>query len=128
MTAVETAIALPVFLLLVLGMIGGFGLLEAYRAIDYGLEKALRFAAVHGGSGQAAVQAVFASAAGTILSDVGVNANATVTPANFQLGNTVQIQVTYVWNSPVGTTSPFMGTFFPQQTIVITDSMLCVAP
>jgi Flp pilus assembly protein TadG len=127
-TAVETAIALPVFLILVMGTIAAFGLLEANRAIDFGLERALRYAAVHGGSGIAGVQAVFASSAGAILSDVGVNATVQVTPTNFTNGNTVSITVTYVWNSPVGTTSPWIGSWFPQQTLSMTSQMLCVAP
>jgi Flp pilus assembly protein TadG len=133
-TAVETAMAIPIFLLLVIGSIGGFGILLAYRAIDYGMERGLRYAAVHGGSGITGVKAVFASAAGTILADVGANATVTVTSndpttsSNFVSGDTVTMTVSYVWNSPVGTSSPLGGTFFPQRTMTMTSSMLCVAP
>jgi Flp pilus assembly protein TadG len=133
-TAVETAMAMPVFLLLVLGSVAGVWLLMSYRAIDFGMERALRYAAVHGGSGTAGVQAVFTSAAGAILSDVGASATVNVTSndptnsSNFVAGDTVTISVSYVWNSPVGTTSPFIGTFFPQRTLSVSSQMLCVAP
>lgn len=125
---------LPVFMLLVLGTVAGFGLLMAYRAIDFGMERALRYAAVHGGSGIAGVQSVFTTSAATILSDVGASATVNVTSndpttsSNFVAGDKVTISVTYVWNSPVGTTSPLIGTFFPQQTLSVSSQIYCVAP
>jgi hypothetical protein len=84
--------------------------------MDFGVERALRYAVVHGGGGTAPVSAAYFAAAAKLMSDVGTSSAAStvsVTPASFSAGSVVTVTATFTWN-PVAnyslTTTPLFGT------------------
>lgn len=121
-TALEFALTFPVALLFILGTVAAYGLISARRAMDVGLEKALRYAVVHSGSSQGTVNGIFSSAASPIWGDV-----AGVTPtynlASWAVGDTLTITVTYNW-APIAANNPaYQSTIFNSATLTGTASM-----
>ncbi len=115
-TALEFALVCPVFIALIFGIIVFADLFQCRRAMDFGVERALRYAVVHGGSGTAPVSNVYFAAAGAVMSDVGTSSSAStvsVTPANFSAGTVVTVTATYTWNPVTNyslTSTPLFGT------------------
>lgn len=102
-TALEFALVFPLFITFIFCLFAAYSLISARRAMDYGIEKALRYASVHGGGGSAgttAVTSAFSTAASILSSDVGANATVSVSPATFVAASTVTVSVTYNWLAP----------------------------
>ncbi len=129
-TSLEVALVFPTFLLFIFGMFAVYTLISARRAMDYGVEKALRYAVVHGGGGtggNTAVGTAFANAASVVWPAVGANAVVTVTPAaGFKAGDTVVIAVSYAWSAPATTKSNAGVTLFQPVTLNASASMRVV--
>lgn len=101
--ALEFALVFPVLVLFIFGCLSAVDLIQARRAMDYGVEKALRYAVVHGGGGTAGPTSAYFKAAGIIHSGVGTSGTSSsvqVTPTGFAAGQTVTVTATYTWNPP----------------------------
>lgn len=101
--ALEFALTFPLFIAFIFCLFAAYSLISARRAMDYGIEKALRYASVHGGGGTGgttAVKTVFGKAASIVSADVGANSTVSVSPATFVSTNTVTVTVTYNWLAP----------------------------
>lgn len=122
-TALEFAFVFPAFILLIVGMFAMYTLMTARRAMDYGIEKALRYAAVNGGSGTSGVTAAYNTAAEVIWRDAGVNSSVSVTPTNFKAGDTVTVSVTYPWVAPAGLKASPSTSLFDPVTLSATGAM-----
>ena len=102
-TAIEFALTFPLFITFIFCLFAAYSLITARRAMDFGIERALRYASVHGGggaTGTTAVKTAFTNAASIVSSDVGANSTVTVSPATFVSTNTVTVSVTYNWLAP----------------------------
>jgi len=101
-TALETTVMLPLIISVMVALVGVYQVLSSRRAVEYGLEAALRFVAVRSATAtQVSIAAAYAAAASALSSDVGTNSSVNVTPASgFQPGQIVQIAVTYQWTPP----------------------------
>ena len=125
--ALEMALVLPLMLLFVFGLFAVYSLLSARRAMDYGIEKALRYAATNSSGGAAAVSTAFKTAASIVWSDVGANATVTVTPTpTFKASDTVQVAVTYAWSPLTSVIAANGASLFPAMTLSATASMRVV--
>ncbi len=127
-TALEFALVCPVFIMFVFSFIVFGDLIQCHRAMDYGVERALRYAVVHGGGGTASVSNAYFNAANQIMAGVGTSGPAStvaVTPSNFSAGTLVTVTATYTWN-PVAnyslTTTPLFGSL----TLTATGAMTVV--
>ena len=98
--ALEFALAFPAILLLVFGIYAAYSLVSTWRAMDVGLQRALRYAAVNGGGGQANVAAAYRTAARVVWTAAGNGSTVTVTPATFTAGQDVTIAASYAWGAP----------------------------
>ena len=127
-TALEFAIVFPVFLLFVFGLFAGYSLISCRRAMDYGIEKALRYAIVHGGGGASGVSGAYAAAATVIWPDVGASSVVSVTPSSFKSGDTVVVSVTYGWAPPAGLTGSVNNGLFNAVTLSASGSMRVMSP
>ena len=115
-TALEFALVAPALLLFVFGMFNIYGLTRAKRAMDFGVERALRYAAIHSGSSTAAVVTAYCNAATIISADVGgatkcTATNVTVTPATITAGTVTTVTATYSWAPPAGYAAGFTPQF-----------------
>lgn len=108
-TALETAIVLPVVLMVILALMTSYSLLSSLRAVEFGLEGALRFAAVSSTTATpTSIAAAFKTAASRLSADVGAASTVVVTSTlGYQPGRPVQVAVTYRWTAPGG------GVIFP---------------
>lgn len=122
-TALEFALCFPAILLFVFSMFAVYSLVSCWRAIDVGIEKALRYAAVHGGDGVTPVTNAFNTAAGTIWPTVGTASTVTVTPASYKAGDVVQVSVSYVWAAPARLQGSLANTLFNGVTLAAAGSM-----
>jgi Flp pilus assembly protein TadG len=127
-TALEFALVFPVFLLFIFGLFAGYSLISCRRAMDYGIEKALRYATVHGGGGTAGVSSAYAAAAAVIWPDVGANSSVSVTPSTFKAGDTVSVSVTYNWAAPAGLKAPENTVLFAAVMLSASGSMRVTSP
>lgn len=114
--ALEFALVVPALLLFVFGMFNLYGLSRAKRAMDFGIERALRYAAIHAGGNTAAVVTAYCNAAIIISADVGgatqcTAANVTVTPSTITAGQPVTVTATYTWAPPAGYAAGFTPQF-----------------
>lgn len=105
-TALEFALVSPALILFMLGLTAAYSLIGCRRAMDYGVDSALRYAAVRGGSSTAGVVSAYRTAATVLWTDVGSNSAVTVTGTpSFAAGNTVTVTATYNWTFPGGVSS-----------------------
>ncbi len=118
----------PVFLLFIFGFICIQNLVEVRRAMDFGIEKALRYAVVNGGGTTTAISDAYFAAAGKISGAVGTsNAHSTIAvSAAPATGSTLTLTATYVWTPPVNfslTATPvFSGmTFTSTSTVLVVN-------
>ena len=95
-TALEFAIVFPVFILFFYGMLACYSLIISWRAMDLGLQRAMRYAAISSGATVANVKAAFVAGANIVSADVGANAVVTVSAAPVT-GGTVKVSATYAW-------------------------------
>ncbi len=101
LAALEFASVVPMLLITVMGILALNDLVASRRALDFGIERALRYAAVQSsGATVSTVKAAFQTAAGSISNSVSTTSTVTVTPATFKPGDTVQVSVTYSWVTP----------------------------
>lgn len=100
--ALETAVTLPVVVFVMVAMVGVYQVFSSRRAVEYGLEQALRHVAVNSGSATpSSITAAYTSAAKALSPDVGAASKVAVTPASgYAPGQTVQVAVTYQWVPP----------------------------
>lgn len=115
-TALEFALVVPALLLFVFGMFNLYGLTRAKRAMDFGIERALRYAAIHGGGSAASVITAYCNAAIIISGDVGgatncTSTNVTVTPSTITAGVVTTVTATYTWAPPAGYAAGFTPQF-----------------
>ncbi len=115
--ALEFALVFPAVLLFLVGMIAVYTLIASKRAMDYGIEKGLRYAITHGGSGTAPVVNAYNVAAGVVWRTVGASSSVTVTPAAYKAGDTVTISVTFAWAPPAGLLAPYNNSVFAPVTL-----------
>ncbi len=99
-TALEFALCFPAVLLFMFSLFAVYSLISTWRAMDVGIERALRYAAVRGGTSTSNVTTAFSDAASVIWRDVGACNCATVSPSNFAAGGDVTVSVTYTWAAP----------------------------
>ena len=112
-TALEFGLCFPAVLLGVFGLFALYSLIVCKRAMEYGVEKALRYAAVNSAvSTQAVVTTQYNTAAGALWKDVGLHSTVTVTPATFKRGDTVSVSVTYAWVAPIVLKGSVSSTLF----------------
>ena len=105
-TALEFALVSPALILFMLGLTAAYSLISCRRAMDYGVDTALRYAAVRGGSSTAGVVSAYRTAATVLWRDVGTNSSVTVTGTpSFAAGNNVTVTATYNWSFPGGISS-----------------------
>ncbi len=95
-TALEFAIVFPVFILFFYGMLACYSLIVSWRAMDLGLQRAMRSTAVSRSVSTADVKAAFKAGADIVSPDVGTNATVSLT-GTVATGNTVKISATYAW-------------------------------
>jgi Flp pilus assembly protein TadG len=127
-TALELALVFPVFLLILFGILTTFDLIMSRRAMDYGLEKALRYAAVHSTAGAAAVKSTLCNSASVVMGAVGsgtCTTNVTLTPATPTVNSTLQISYSYTW-TPTADYSPTSTPTFSAITMTATGSVYVV--
>ncbi|MGH7154114.1 MAG: hypothetical protein ACREF3_09295, partial [Acetobacteraceae bacterium] len=93
----EFAAAIPIVLMLVCASVDGYRLLAAQRALDLGVESALRYAAMNNGAATAdSIAEVVTSNAALLLGSAGRRVLVTVTcSAGFAPGSTVRISASY---------------------------------
>ncbi len=128
-TALEFALVCPAFIMFIFGFIVVADLIQCRRAMDFGVERALRYAAVHSTAGATGVQNAYYKAAFEIMSDVGTSSasstvQATASPS-FGVGNVVTVTATYTWNPLVNysfAATPMFGTM----TMTATGSITAV--
>ena len=113
-------------LLAVFTLFALYSLVVCKRAMDYGVEKSLRYAAVHGGTGAAGVITAYNTAAGNIWGSVGTGSTVTVTPAAFKAGDTVQVTATYYWAAPAVLKNMLASLIFIPVTLSVGGSMTVV--
>lgn len=111
--ALEFALTFPVVLLAVFGLFAAYSLIMTKRAMDVGVEKALRFAIVNAGGGTSGVTGTYANWARPISAGVGSGSVVTVTPAAFTVGAKVTVTATYAWIAPATIGSPANPLFNP---------------
>jgi Flp pilus assembly protein TadG len=124
----EFALVCPVFIMFVFGFIVFGDLIQCHRAMDLGVERALRYAVVHGGGGTANVSSTYFKAASEIMTGVGTSGPAStvaVTPSNFTAGTLVTVTATYTWN-PVANYSLTATPLFGSLTLTATGAMTVV--
>ena len=117
-TALEFALCFPAVLLMVFGTFAIYSLISCWRAMDVGIERALRYAVVHGGGGTAEVVNRYNAAAANIWPSVGTASTVTVTPAAFKAGDVVTVNVSYVWGAPATIGGPPAVSLFTGVTLV----------
>lgn len=102
-TALEFALVFPAFILFVFGMISVYSLAATRRAMDFGLERAMRCVAIHCSTG---ASTVYYNTAGILDPGVGNTANGTfvVSPSTYTQGTTVTVTATYTWSAPANYT------------------------
>lgn len=125
-TALEFAVVFPVFILFIFGMIAAYSLISCRRAMDYGIEKALRYAAVHGGAGSTPVSNAYALAASTVWPSVGTSSSVVVSPSTYSFGQSVRVTATYNWFAPAGLTGRYSTTLFSAITLTAAGEMRVV--
>jgi len=106
-TALEFALVFPTFLTFIFGFFTVYSMTSAKRAMDFGVERALRYVAANGGASASAVLTAYCNGASTINGDVGSTTNCsasalTITPSSFSAGTWVTISSTYTWVPPTG--------------------------
>lgn len=124
--ALEFALCFPAILLFVFGLFAVYSLVSSWRAIDVGIEKALRYAAVHGGAGAGPVTTAYNNAARTIWRTVGTASTVTVTPSTYKAGDVVQVSVSYVWAAPARLRGSLANPLFNGVTLTAAGSMRVV--
>ncbi len=127
-TALEFALVCPVFIAFIIGFIVFGDLIQCRRAMDFGVERALRYAAVHSSAGSAAVSNMYFSNAKEVMSSVGTSnesSTVSVTPVNFSAGSLVTVTATYVWN-PISNYSLNSTPLFGSLTLTATGAMTVV--
>ena len=126
-TALEFAAVAPVFVLFVMGTFACYSLVTARMAIDYGIDRALRYAAVNGGASAPNILGQFQAAAGVLSSDVAANAKLQPAPQAVTIGSTnqpgVRIDVSYLWPAE---DSSYGIKLFSGVTITTNGSMIVV--
>lgn len=133
-TALEFALIFPTLLLLLLGVMMIYTLIASRRAVDYGIERALRTAAVNSAGGASALKSVYASAAGAVWTSAGVSNGVTVqvsaggtgtlaTANTFSPGDTVQVTVTFNWVASGALAAPYAARIFNPATLTATGSV-----
>ncbi len=118
--ALEFALTFPVVLLFVVGLFAAFSLICCKRAMDVGVEKALRSAMVNSAGGASAAQAQCTYWAGVLWGDVGRRGSCVVTPATFVVGGTVTATYTYNWAAPALLNQPDANSIFNAATLTAT--------
>jgi len=96
---IEFAAAISVVLILVGASVDGYRLLTAQRALDLGVESALRYAAMNSGTATAGTIAqVVTGNAQLLLGSAGRSVAVTVTASpRFAPGSTVRVSARYAW-------------------------------
>lgn len=115
--AIEFALVFPVFIVFVFGTISMYGLANTKRAMDLGLERALRYASINGGGTPANVKTAFYDAARILDSSVGnPTGSAVVTVSTGTDSNsykTVTVSISYAWTAPANYTDTTVPLFLP---------------
>ncbi len=117
--AVEFALTLPVLMLAFLAIFELYSLVAAQRTLDFAVDRALRYAAVHSTAASATtIAGVVTTETKALLGSAGASVAATVsfTPS-YAPGNAVAITATYAW------TAAMLGTLFPHVTLASTGTI-----
>lgn len=112
----------------VFGFIVLADLIQCRRAMDYGVERALRFAIVHGTGGTGNVSSTYFTAANQIMTGVGTSSAAStvsVTATSFAAGGVVTVTASYTWN-PVANYSFAATPMFGTLTLTATGAMTII--
>ncbi len=136
-TALEFALVFPAILLTFFALLAIFTLVASRRAIDYGIERALRTGAVNSAGGTAAMKTAFTNAAATVWSSAASGAVVTITvsaggtgtaaaSATFNPGDVVQVAVTYNWLPPSSYGSPVVSKILNPATLSTSGSMRAI--
>lgn len=133
-TALEFALVFPTMLLMLIGLTVLYTLLATKRAVDFGIERALRTAAVNSAGGASAVQQAYAKAAGTIWTPAGTTTGVTVkvsaggtgalaVASTFSPGDTVQVNISYDWVASASLAAPYANRIFTPATLTANGSV-----
>ena len=115
--AVEFALTLPVLMLAFLAIFELYSLVAAQRTLDFAVDRALRYAAVHSTAASATtIAGVVTTETKALLGSAGASVAATVSFApsyapSYAPGNAVAITATYAWAPAT------LGTLFPAVTL-----------
>lgn len=117
--AVEFALTLPVLMLAFLAIFALYSVVAAQRTLDFAVDRALRYAAVHSAAASATtIAGVVTTEAEALLGSAGASVVATVSFApSYAPGNAVAITATYAW------TPAILGTLFPAVTLASTGTV-----
>lgn len=121
--ALEFALVFPVFLMFIFGLFATYSLISCKRAMEYGVEKALRYGATHSALGATQVTSAYTNAANVIWASVGANSTVTSTFPTVSGTKLVQISVTYAWTAPAGLKGTLSNTIFNAVTLSAGGSM-----
>lgn len=121
--AMEFALTFPAVLLAVFGLFAIYSLVMAKRAMDVGVEKALRYAVVNGGAGTAGVSSTYTAWAQPISAGVGAGSVVTVTPAAFTAGTKVTVTASYTWIAPATLAGSMANPLFNSVTLTSSATM-----
>ena len=116
-TALEFALCCPAVLLVVFGLFTTYSLVSSARAINVGVMRALRHAAVNSNAGPSGVETAFRDAAGVIWASVGKGASVSITPSTFRAGDTVSIAISYAWAAPARLSGSLRNAIFERATL-----------
>ena len=133
-TALEFALVFPTILLMLLGLICIYTLVATKRAVDYGIERALRVATVNSAGGTAAVTSAYVAAAKTIWTSAGTSNGVTVTvsaggtgtaatSSTFAPGDVVKVSVSFNWVAAAALLAPYANRIFTPTTLTASGSV-----
>ena len=107
-TALEFTLCFPAVLLFVFGTFAIYSMVSCKRAMDVGVERALRYASVHSAEGAVKATDAYISAARVIWPGVGSGSSVTVSWSS----NVATVSASYVWAAPAGLGTLFNTTLF----------------
>ena len=110
-TALEAAVVLPLAASMIVMLVSLYDVMSSQRAVEYGLERALRYVAVQSATATSAtITDRFMTSARALSPQITTaNSSVAVSPASgFTPGQTVSIAVTYTWQ-PTAYTPGFLA-------------------
>ena len=121
--ALEFALVFPVFLMFTFGLFATYSLISCKRAMEYGIEKALRAGVTNSSGGATAVTSAYATAAGKIWPSVGSGSSVSASFSSATGTNILSVTATYTWTAPAGLNGALSNSIFNAVTLSAGGSM-----